>query len=387
MQERPVPEIFSQWTEEIMSSLTENSPLGIALFSVDGGLIYANSTMNSLFRGDPCDSLINPDYEKLTRLKTNKSEIYSGYMTIGNNSSDNISIMSRVYRKKDQLLITGAVDSKDLIRHNKAMNQLNYEINNLHRQLIKEKYAMEDVLKKLNVANNKLHELNATKDKLFSVIAHDLKNPFNILLGFSDLLHKNAHKYPAHKIEEYAQTMYNASEQAHKLLENLLKWSSAQTGRLNPAPEKLIPADIVDEIKLLHEPMAATKNIAIKSDINYSHTIFTDREMLKTILNNLVGNAIKFTYTGGVITIKSQCHENSVLFIVSDTGTGIEQVHIKNLFRADSKLSKAGTTNEKGTGLGLILCKEFVEKLKGKIWAESEPGKGSDFKFTIPAHN
>lgn len=387
MQERPDPEILSQWTEEIMSSLTENSPLGIALFSVNRELIYANSTMSSLFRDDPCNSLINPDYDKLTGLKTDATEVYSGYLTIGSNSSDNVSIMSRVYRKKDQLLITGAVDSKDLIRHNRTMNHLNSEINNLHRQLIKEKYAMEDVLKELNVTNNKLNELNATKDKLFSVIAHDLKNPFSVLLGFSDLLHKNAHKYTTTKIEKYAQTMYNASEQAYKLLENLLKWSGAQTGRLNPAPEKLIPADVVDEVKLLHEPMAATKKITIQSEINCTHTIFTDREMLKTILNNLVGNAIKFTYTGGIITIKSQCLENSVLFIVSDTGTGIEQVHIKDLFKTDSKLSKPGTTNEKGTGLGLILCKEFVKKLNGRIWAESKPGKGSDFKFTISADN
>ncbi len=241
-----------------------------------------------------------------------------------------------------------------------------------------------DELKTLQV---KLQELNLTKDKFFSIIAHDLKNPFNSLLGFSELLVKNATKYTPEKVQQFAQTMNSSAKNAYQLLENLLEWSRIQTGIIEPKPMKLKPSDLIYEVKILCDPIAKSKNIDLQLENNCDDFILADKEMTKTVLRNIITNAIKFTNPEGYVKIITQKTDKSVLFTVSDNGIGIEPEHIGKLFRIDSKLSKTGTAQEKGTGLGLILCKEFVEKNNGKIWVDSEFGKGSEFKFTVPFYN
>ncbi len=229
-----------------------------------------------------------------------------------------------------------------------------------------------------------LADLNATKDKFFTFIAHDLKNPFNALLSISDLLVRNATEFSPEQVRYFARTIYNSSDQAFKLLENLLLWSKLQTGKIEPNLVEVKPSDLVYEVKLLCEPMYKTKDIKAIFDFSFDEQIMVDPEMIKSVLRNLFTNAIKFTYPQGTIKIETHSTENEVLFIVSDTGIGIESKHINKLFRIDNDLSRAGTADEKGTGLGLILCKEFVEKHGGKIWVESEVGKGSEFKFSLP---
>ena len=235
--------------------------------------------------------------------------------------------------------------------------------------------------------NIELIKLNATKDKFFSIISHDLKNPFNTLLGFSDLLVKNAHKYTPEKVQQFAQNMNNSSRQAFKLLENLLEWARLQTGSIKANPVKIKPSDLINEVTLLTEQMSKSKNIDLQSIINCDNFVLADKEMIKTVLRNLVSNALKYTESGGIVKIETEIKEKNILFVISDTGLGIEPEHLDKLFRIDSKLSKTGTANETGTGLGLILCKEFVEKNNGTIWVESELGKGSEFKFTMPLCN
>jgi len=229
-----------------------------------------------------------------------------------------------------------------------------------------------------------LADLNATKDKFFTIIAHDLKNPFNALLSISDLLVRNATEFSPEQVRYFARTIHNSSDQAFKLLENLLLWSKLQTGKIEPNLVEVKPSDLVYEVKLLCEPMYKTKDIKAIFDFSFDEQIMVDPEMIKSVLRNLFTNAIKFTYPQGTIKIETHSTENEVLFIVSDTGIGIESKHINKLFRIDNDLSRAGTADEKGTGLGLILCKEFVEKHGGKIWVESEVGKGSEFKFSLP---
>ncbi len=239
----------------------------------------------------------------------------------------------------------------------------------------------------LKQSEQQLKELNATKDKLFSIIGHDLKSPFNTLLGFSDLLVKNAHKYTPEKVQQFAQNMNNSSRQAFKLLENLLEWARLQTGSIKANPVKIKPSDLINEVTLLTEQMSKSKNIDLQSIINCDNFVLADKEMIKTVLRNLVSNALKYTESGGIVKIETEIKEKNILFVISDTGLGIEPEHLDKLFRIDSKLSKTGTANETGTGLGLILCKEFVEKNNGTIWVESELGKGSEFKFTMPLCN
>jgi len=239
----------------------------------------------------------------------------------------------------------------------------------------------------LKEKENILIELNATKDKFFSIIAHDLKNPFNSLLGFSEMLENNAFTYPPEKIKKFAKNMHNSAKHAYTLLENLLEWARLQTGAIKPKMEKVNVSELIYEVKLLCESIAKSKQIYLQKQEFFTDSIDLDREMIKTVLRNLITNAIKFTFPKGTITIKSEKVENDILFTISDTGIGIEQKHIDKLFRIDSKLSKKGTAEESGTGLGLILCKEFIDKHKGKIWVESEFGLGSSFIFSLPLFN
>ena len=254
----------------------------------------------------------------------------------------------------------------------------------VHKDLMEEmKRHIENDLELL-VSDQQLKELNATKDKFFSIIGHDLKNPFHSLRGFNELLINNAEKYSPEKIRYFAQQMYDISNNTFNLLENLLEWSKIQRGELKPEFVKVNSSETIEEVLMECQPFANSKGINLQiSGISYDN-ISADKEMVKTVLRNLVTNALKFTYSGGVVKILTESIENYVQFTISDNGMGIPPEYVDNLFDIDCNLSKEGTENEKSTGLGLILCKEFVEKHGGKIWAESELEKGSDFKFTIP---
>jgi signal transduction histidine kinase len=236
--------------------------------------------------------------------------------------------------------------------------------------------------------NRKLQELNATKDKFFSIIAHDLKNPFNALLVLSEVLKDELTNYKFDKkMEECVQMIYRSSEQGYNLLENLLEWSRSQTGRIPFYPQnmnlKLITAK---SIKVL-ESHAKSKNITLSSEIPENISIFADVEMIATIIRNLASNAVKYTKRGGKVTLRAKDTEEWVEIIVDDTGVGIKEKYLQKLFRIDAHHLTPGTADEKGTGLGLILCKEFVEKHGGRIWGESEVGKGSRFTFTLPKND
>jgi signal transduction histidine kinase len=231
----------------------------------------------------------------------------------------------------------------------------------------------------------KLRELNATKDKLFSIIAHDLRSPFNGILGFSELLMDKS-------VEDNVPDSINIPEMIHSsakntlvLLENLLFWSKSQTGKLNYTPESIHLLNAIKDILSIIESSAKFKNIQLHICLSTEVLIYADPNMFKTVLRNLISNAIKFTQIGGEITISAITNQKQVEITISDNGIGMSEKTISNLFTLDSELEIRGTAGEKGSGLGLILCKDFIEKQGGKIWVESEVGKGSQFKFTMPA--
>ncbi len=245
-------------------------------------------------------------------------------------------------------------------------------------------FKRRETEEELRASNEELKELNATKDKFFSIIGHDLRNPFNTLLGMSELLKSNALKYPPEKVQYFAQQMHNSTKSAYNLLDNLLEWARIQRGELEPDLKEVNPTEIINEVKELTKPLANSKDINVQTAPESDDHVLADKEMLKTILRNLVTNSIKYTYSQGTVIMSTQRLEHSLQFTVSDTGMGIPSEYLDRLFEPDCDLSEQGTEKEKGTGLGLILCKEFVEKQGGKIWVESEVGKGSDFHFTIP---
>lgn len=376
--------IFSDWEEEINSSLLENRSLCVALFSCDGQLLFANNAMKLLFKDEPHKSILHPSFDRLIETHSDSPLVYSGFITIGDYSSVNTSILAHAYRKDEKILIIGGVEANQLVIQNNSMHNLNREIGNLQRQLIKEKHTLEITLQQLNEANISLKELNATKDKLLSIIAHDLRNPFHYLLNFSELLVSNLDDFSTDEIKKFAGIIHNTSQQAHKLLENLLEWSRSQTGKLIAHPEEVYPEEIANEVKMLCEKMAKSKKINLCMEIPCNDCIYADEEMSKTVLRNLVTNALKFTFPDGTVTIGTKRIDEYVMFTVTDTGIGINPGNIDRIFQIDKDTPELGTANEKGTGLGLVLCKDFVEKQGGTISVESQLGVGSTFSFTLP---
>lgn len=240
------------------------------------------------------------------------------------------------------------------------------------------------LLKALSESESDLREINAQKDKFFSIIAHDLKNPFNAILGSSELLLEQFNNKDYAEIDEYAKIIGESSKSAFDLLINLLEWSRSQTGRLDFTPEIVNLKNLVNENIAIFKSNAIEKAITIDEDVSDEVGIFADKPMVGTILRNLISNAIKFTHEGGKIKISVNKKEEEIIVSVTDNGVGIEPERIKDFFQIDKCISTPGTKNENGTGLGLILCKEFVEKHNGKIWVESKRGKGAVFYFTLP---
>ena len=232
-------------------------------------------------------------------------------------------------------------------------------------------------------SEKQLLRLNADKDRFISILGHDLKNPFNSILGFSDILADEIDSLNKEKIKVIARNINNSAKNTSKLLNDILTWSSAQQGSIPFQPKVLNLLSTCNGVLDILDPGAFAKNITI-SGLKIEHiNVYADEDMLKTILLNLVSNAIKFTNSGGKISINAEQNSENVTISVSDNGVGISSDNLSKLFDISEVLSTKGTAGESGTGLGLLLCKEFVEKHGGKIWVESEEGKGSVFKFTL----
>jgi signal transduction histidine kinase len=229
----------------------------------------------------------------------------------------------------------------------------------------------------------KLIELNATKDKFISILAHDLRIPFNALLGFSALLQEEMRKGET-QIGQYVDIIERTSRNTYNLLENLLQWASLQQNVISYNPEKISLSEIFEECVNLSHSNALSKRIEIEILNSADIYVFADKEMAKTIVRNLLSNAIKFTPFSGKIAISCTVNQQLVEITVSDTGVGMNETTKSSLFKIVQTISTKGTEGEKGTGFGLLLCKDFVEIHGGKIRVESVEGKGSAFIFTLP---
>lgn len=232
----------------------------------------------------------------------------------------------------------------------------------------------------------RLTELNASKDKFFSIIAHDLRSPFNSILGLSELLAELIEEKDFEDAEKISHLILDSSRKAVNLLLNLLEWSRAQTGRLEFNPEFIHLNNLIQDVVDLIQITANNKNIKIETQLHKNALAFVDKAMISTIIRNLLSNAIKFSHVGGQIIV-SLVHEPTHWIIsVEDQGVGIDPQHIEKLFKIDESVSTKGTKDESGTGLGLILCKEFVSRHQGKINVESTVGAGSCFTIKIPSN-
>ncbi|MGE0089617.1 MAG: sensor histidine kinase [Bacteroidales bacterium] len=229
-----------------------------------------------------------------------------------------------------------------------------------------------------------LENTNRTKDKFFSIIAHDLKNPFNSIIGYSDILKTEYKDLSEEEIKADINILYTTSKNGHILLDNLLQWAQSQTNQINYNPKMIHLYTVVQECIEGVSTISKFKNIEIINKISKNLEINADENLLKTILRNLFSNAVKYTSRKGLVIAKAEIQNESVEISVKDSGVGISEKEKKELFLIEKMHSRLGTNNERGSGLGLILCKEFVEKHGGTISVVSEEGFGSEFKFTIP---
>lgn len=233
-------------------------------------------------------------------------------------------------------------------------------------------------------SERRLQDLNISKDKLFSIIAHDLKGPFQPLLGISDILVEEYDSLDSEERAKFIKEMNNSLKNQYKLLENLLDWSRLQTGRMPYSPENINLFETIESNFQIFKPKAESKNITLLNNVPQNIFVFADVYMLQSIIQNLVSNSIKFTNNSGTITAKAKSESDKVVISISDTGVGISKSDIDKIFKIDMQYTTLGTEKEKGTGLGLIICKELVEKNGGKIWIESEINSGSEFFITLP---
>jgi len=242
-------------------------------------------------------------------------------------------------------------------------------------------------VQEIKLKNEQLQKLNAEKDKFFSIIAHDLRTPFNSFLGLTQIMAEDLRSLKMSQIQEIAVSISKSANNLYRLLENLLQWSQIQYGAIPFNPEAVQLSLVAGEsIELIHE-FAKSKGIEITYEIPDNSVVFADSNMLQTIIRNLISNAVKFTPKGGRVNLSAKATDDKYIEIsIKDSGIGMNQTLINNLFRLDIKTNRTGTEGEPSSGLGLLLCKEFIEKHGGKIWVASEVGKGSEFYFTLPAY-
>lgn len=238
----------------------------------------------------------------------------------------------------------------------------------------------------LRDSENRLRELNTTKDKFFSIIAHDLKNPLASFASITEMLLKSFDILRNDEKKEMIQNVNFSAKKLAELLDNLLTWSRSQTGRIQFVPDFINLKYVSDNTISFLKINSDKKNITLQNDIPESVEVYADTNMISTVIRNIVSNAIKFTSDGGQINISAELSERMVTVTIEDNGVGIEPEGVDKIFRIDESFSTPGTASETGTGLGLILCKEFIDKHKGTIWVESTKGEGSRFRFTLPRY-
>lgn len=237
---------------------------------------------------------------------------------------------------------------------------------------------------KIQEQNEKLQILNNEKDKFFSIIAHDLRSPFTSIRSMSEMLDEAIENKNFEEAKQFSEIVLKLAINANDLLGNLMEWARSQTGRMEYKPEPFEMTNLIHEISNFFNLSAEQKSISLTKQLRETISVCADKAMISTVLRNLISNAIKFTRPEGKITISAEKTQNDIIVLVSDDGVGIHEKALNKIFQISGMYSTKGTQNEMGTGLGLILCKEFIEKHNGKIWVESEPEKGSRFYFSLP---
>ena len=359
-------------SEERYRTLTENIGEGVGFINEEEIFVYANPSAERIFgvsKGELtglsltnflCDENIEIIKNETQKRRQGESSVYESEIVLKDGSKKYILGTATPHFDDKKFIGTFAI----------------------FRDITDRKLAEEEIKRK----NEELQLVNAEKDKFFSIIAHDLRSPFNSFLGLTQIMSEQLPAMTLEQIQKIADSMRKSANNLYSLLENLLEWSLLQRGVTTSSPMtfQLMPK-LSESLSSISE-LASKKEIGIDNNIPENLTVYADEKMFESIIRNLSSNAVKFTPKGGKISFTAKPTSDDWIEIsIQDTGIGMSQEVVKNLFKLDADTSRKGTNNEPSTGLGLIICKEFVEKHGGKLWVESEEGKGSTFYFVLPA--
>jgi PAS domain S-box-containing protein len=363
-------------SEERFRSIFENSGAGMAILEPDGRLAKTNRAFREII-GYEENELEKMNFRDVTHPGDLELSVQLKTELLSNETDESRFIEKRYLNKNGEII--WALTNVSLLR--------DFERKPLHfiaqvQNITERKKAEEQLIKYAD----ELKTLNASKDKFFSIISHDLRSPFNSLLGITEYISQSYDDLTPKEIRDSISNIYSSSHKLYNLILNLLEWSRLQSGRFETDKTEIELSVLIEEMTNLYKESAITKNIKITTEIPEKINVSADKYMIETIIRNLISNAIKFTHRRGAIKIEGETKGDFAQVAFIDNGVGISKDNLKDLFKIDEQYRRDGTASEKGTGLGLILCKEFIEKNNGAISVESEVGIGSRFLITIPLY-
>lgn len=336
--------------------------------------VFFQDDMDVIKSGKP---IINKE-EKGWSLDGKEIIVSTTKVPIKNNNSEIIGLvgLGRDITKQKE-------NEKKLIDQSETLHEINVLLEERQEEIQQQKEELHAQAENLQEINQELEKVNRTKNKFFSIIAHDLKNPFHAISGFATLLTSSYNQMEKKRILEIIGMIKTSSENAFTLLENLLQWARSQTDRIKYNPVVTNLNELFEQSIYLIKASLESKNIEIQTNIGLCYA-FVDQQMINTVIRNLLSNAVKFSKPNGVIKVSCKSVGNEIEIAIEDNGIGIPPENVDRLFKIDQYYSTPGTEGESGTGLGLIICKEFIDKNKGKIKVESQEGKGTTFFVYLP---
>jgi len=369
-------ELLLEEQKNRLDAIFENSLMGICVISNQGNLITSNQRLATMLGFTHMKDFIGKNYLDFVANKSVHDDIKENFKTVFSGSVSSFNTQ-RQYRSIDNKLFWGDIYITPISFENGRVTEAVGMVVDISMR----KKAEEE----LKENEEKLRQLNLTKDKLFSVIAHDIRNPFNAILGFANILESSIEDLSTIEIKEFAHKIVNASEQTFKLLEDLLTWAKSQLGQLKVYKETFYPSAVVDECILSLEALSKSKDINIDATITKGLILNSDLTMFKFIMRNLLHNAIKYSHNGSkVLCVIEEFDDQNIELRVKDYGVGIKPEKLKKLFDINELVSSRGTAEEKGTGLGLSMVKEMTELNGGYITVKSQVTKGSEFSVILP---
>lgn len=378
-----------EWNEAYMGNLSESTGFQTVLYKAEDSLKIERTEKYDIVVKDLTDSEGNTVakvvFRKLSSIENDLKTFLDATIVISIIAGISILVFLFYFRRliMDPIsLISRTLDSHEA-RHLNKLHTSTPEFIEL-KELVQKFFKQQEELKS---NYQRLHELNSTKDKLFSIIGHDLRNPVGNIMAAAGIMTESIKRNELENAEILSSLVEKESGEALNLLETLLDWAKTQTGTLQYNPKRVQVKEIIDRVANNLNTSAQLKDIKIDTTGPVDFEVLADYNMLTTILRNLLSNAIKFTNPGGWVRITVSKNGNEIDFMIEDNGIGMDDTTVNRLFKAETNYSTYGTANEKGTGLGLIICKEFIEKHGGSIRVQSEKGKGTRFIFNIFEQN